>query len=474
MGQRAQFELESILLCSSLGGSAKHREDSAIRETLTSNINRVKGTLSRLSSKSVSSENNVSGFPIIDFDDLPVEVILQIFEYLSPTHTPGDSTCVAQYLQDRLQFSELSLVCRLWADLIPIFLYRHVVLFGDLQSVEQLLEALSKYNSFVRKITVDDAEKDVASRYRLRCCQQVFDDIIAACPNLVSLEIYGIYQPFEEDTSPINTGELRVMKPNPLDRIQDLVLCYPLTTSAGLSLQPFSVRLRSLVLRQWSGYYDDIEESLDLSSLDTLVLEDVFMRLDAMRSLIFATTTICDGEVVSSLTQFTLVNVGAISKDDILALLQTNGLCLRLSTFKYGSLEKDTNPDPEFPIKVLSLCPSLINFSFVLATPMSAKIFDALPEQLQSLELSMSWLPRSFPRGNDGTVSSYQQFLAYICSRGGQNIRQLSTVRRIAVIGQGIWRVGLFQGDHGLNELRSMCTKRGIDFKSTSRLRVRC
>lgn len=429
-----QTSIESDLLAITLEGLPSHR--------YTSDVLR-KATL----------------LPARGFSDLPTETVWKIMEYLRPTYVSLDLLSASSYCSKYSAFTQLLLVSKSWSEMILPVLYHTIALFANPEALNKLVHALKLYGPLVRTVIIDDVGLGPIPDIHIRTCQRYIDKCLDLCTSLDRVECYGDYQLRDHGSS-----ESRA-----LSRVRTLRLgmppWLPYDISATISLAFAS--LQRLEIFGWESHPHqpslNTNSSLGLPQLTALELRNGSIYEDQVTALLAMAT--CDS--ASSLRSLAILDMASFDASAVLALLKVNEACAHLTALHIrlaNSIELATGN--ELPLRVLALCPALVEFSYT--SPTSVDIFDHLPHTLRALELAVlvphahcSMLPTSAP-----SVSSVEPFIRYVSSDRGANLRRLSIVRRICQDG-GIpsphaWKRLETQSWDEHRRLQDFCRRRDI------------
>ncbi|TFK72002.1 hypothetical protein BDN72DRAFT_836765 [Pluteus cervinus] len=408
------------------------------------------------------------------WEDLPTEVQWQIFEHLEPVHTPGDQVLVKEFVQARYMLSQLSLVSKAWAERTPPVLYRHIVIFANPGSVNNLRQSLTKFGLYVRRLTIDDVSNQGISSIHIRHCQPYIERCLQLTTNLVKVESFGDYQLFDGDRARWSLGSEEQYTNNSVpSTIRELTVQCPQWLGLNISsiFRPLRLQLTTLTLIDWGTEGDNftIDNDIMFPSLTSLTLENGSPATPYINKLIQSTQHLeGTGRGNSSLTKLALINLKNLPELDISNIIQPLGT--RLTSLRVSLPHHGINSDPEVSLHILALCPNLHEFWFGSITPL--RIFDALPPSLEILGLAM-YLP--LPELDDATpkeihIQHYQDFLPYIKSEKGTRLRELDITRRVYVSHQSrpsiAVRLQVYRPDDSYMTLRVACEKRGIRFRS--------
>lgn len=392
--------------------------------------------------------------PTTQLMDLPVEVLLPILRFACPTHTPGDAALVNTYLEMRSTFFKLSYVCHLWANLIRAISYQHIVLLTDPWTLHQLECVLPKFQGLVKAITLDGVDIEGSPHHILQC-QSYLDRIIAMCPNLDSLSIYGDYCPFKWNKSLGNMLQKQKMQNNVIP-VKRAAIFSSSRMDLGNQLQCFAPDMESLALSEGSLHTNQqMSSTVSLPNLKSLsVNRATRLSKNGLQDLLSISAP-------GTIQHLALFDLYSISEADLLEMLRYNSFGLQLTSLHRSFVGVVLAID--FPQQLLRLCPSLLDFSF--GHPVSPAISEVLPENLQSLEVLVVSRPGSEDY-IDRRTSGYEPLLTYIRSEKSQSLKRLSVVRRVILRSTNteMVRLGLYRDIENTYDLRAECHRRGVVF----------
>ena len=341
---------------------------------------------------------------------LPVELLATILQFASPRHLPNleyvddviHEQQAEEYLKQRADFATLSLVSKAWYEAIKVPLYREVVMFGCLRAyLGPLSVTLQKYGDFVRTIIFDSRIIELRGRSSLLGYSRAkkhrrLERCLAACRKLHQLEAYGSNQITFE------IFEASRAKPSnifPVVPIRTLKWFPGQMTWLSAPFRQAAPHLESLSIVDWSSRskHDSAELPLGLPKLR--IMELVRGSLDDMEllHLLLAIDFVSEnGTSTSSLLSLTLEEQSGVSPAGIETALKRSGAGKSLRTLNVtfhamqrdGPLRKPPNHFHDFPSKIFDSCPNLR--SFVLLSPTTLNSFSTLPQQLQTLTLTIA------------------------------------------------------------------------------------
>lgn len=393
------------------------------------------------------------------FNSLPTETVWKILDFLRPSYFPIDILSANAYCVECSAFAQLMLVSKSWSEMVLPILYNTVVLFANPESLNKLSFALESHGDLVRTIIIDDVGLGLDHDIHIQACWRYIDKCFQYSTNLLRVECYGDYQvelhdfPKSGSQNQIHTLILR------------LPLWLPFNVSRVLTLPSSS--LEHLEISQWNTHA--LQPALDpitcpsLPKCRTIDLQHSNIGEGDVAALLSLAAV--DGK--SSLRSLSITDMVSLHPPAILSLLRINEISTHLSTLRiqlaHGAQHDDGN---DFPIQVLPLCPSLVEFSYT--SPASVEVFQYLPPSLRALELAVI-LPQVHTINStpNPSLSSVEPFITYIASDRAANLERLSVVRRVnstAIDTPFPWiRLDTQQWDDQ-GELRALCKRKHVQF----------
>jgi hypothetical protein len=325
-------------------------------------------------------------------------------------------------------------------------LYEEVIIFiHPIYRLRRIVEAFHYGARHIRSVVLYDTSNGVVIP---KVAEALIGHGLARCPHIHNLEIHGAQ-------SCVFTHRRWLQKTAP--QLSSTTTSLSITgTSNDLSnsLVGIGRNLQSLEIKNWQpGPWFKLTPTFHLPTempnlTDLTIRGPCYVDMGRVRKLFERIRVKHDLDIKRidvPLRSLVFINV-AIGTQDIMALLQINSLCCRLTSLHISS-SLHIRHGPEFPVYLVEACPMLVDFRYL--APANKEIFQHLRPNLQHLGLLLP--TQSPPTQPFIEMPSVDDFTKYLKS---ERARSLQTLYIVKVMALDSWRTSTLFDD---TSLKSVC-----------------